>query len=79
MELADTPIGSLDTLIAAIELANGLILITHNTGEFGRVNGLQIEDWKEIAALVDKLVLIYAEELDHSSANDRNAPESTEP
>ncbi len=41
-----TPIGPYDLLIASIALANGLILVTHNTGEFGRVVGLQIEDWE---------------------------------
>jgi tRNA(fMet)-specific endonuclease VapC len=43
---AGTPIGPYDLLIASIALANGLILVTHNTGEFGRVAGLQIEDWE---------------------------------
>jgi len=42
-----TPIGPNDLQIAAIAIANNLILVTHNTGEFGRVNGLQIEDWEE--------------------------------
>ncbi|BAZ13528.1 virulence-associated protein VapC [Calothrix sp. NIES-4071] len=42
-----TPIGPYDVQIAAIALANGLILVTHNTGEFTRVNGLQIEDWED--------------------------------
>ncbi|WP_302885388.1 PIN domain-containing protein [Kovacikia minuta] len=32
--------------IAAIALANNLILVTHNTREFGRVDGLQVEDWE---------------------------------
>jgi tRNA(fMet)-specific endonuclease VapC len=32
--------------IAAIALVHGLILLTHNTAEFGRVTGLQIEDWE---------------------------------
>ncbi len=41
-----TPIGGNDLVIAAIVLANGLTLVTHNTGEFGRVEGLQIEDWE---------------------------------
>ena len=41
-----TPIGSYDLQIAAIALANNLILVTHNTREFERVNGLQIEDWE---------------------------------
>src|SRR5689334_8797438 len=41
-----TPIGGNDLMIAAIALANGLILVTHNTREFGRVTNLQIEDWE---------------------------------
>lgn len=41
-----TPIGSNDLLIAAITLANNLTLVTHNTREFSRVAGLQIEDWQ---------------------------------
>lgn len=40
-----TPIGPNDLLIAAIALANGLIVVTHNTGEFSRVPGLALEDW----------------------------------
>jgi tRNA(fMet)-specific endonuclease VapC len=43
---AGTPIGPYDLLIAAIALANDLILVTHNTREFSRVTGLQIEDWE---------------------------------
>ncbi|AUT04716.1 VapC toxin family PIN domain ribonuclease (plasmid) [Nostoc sp. CENA543] len=42
-----TPIGPYDVQIAAIAMANNLIVVTHNTREFGRVNGLQIEDWEE--------------------------------
>ncbi len=42
-----TPIGPYDVQIAAIALANNLTLVTHNTREFGRVEGLQIEDWEE--------------------------------
>ena len=42
-----TPIGPYDSQIAAIALANNLILVTHNTDEFRRVNALQIEDWEE--------------------------------
>jgi tRNA(fMet)-specific endonuclease VapC len=41
-----TPIGPSDMLIAAVALANGLILVTHNTGEFSRVVGLTLEDWQ---------------------------------
>lgn len=42
-----TPIGPNDFQIAAIALANNLILVRHNVREFSRVNGLQIEDWEE--------------------------------
>lgn len=35
-----------DVLIAAIALANNLILVTHNTQEFDRVAGLTLEDWE---------------------------------
>lgn len=42
-----TPIGPYDSQIAAIAIVNNLVLVTHNTGEFNRVNGLQIEDWEE--------------------------------
>ena len=41
-----TPIGPNDLLIAATALANDVVLITHNTSEFERINGLQIEDWE---------------------------------
>ena len=41
-----TPIGSNDVLIGAIALANNLTLITHNTGEFSRIDGLTYEDWE---------------------------------
>ena len=36
-----------DLIIAATALANGLTLVTHNTREFGRVEGLLIEDWEK--------------------------------
>lgn len=39
-------IGPNDLLIASIALANNVTLVTHNTDEFGRVPGLQIEDWQ---------------------------------
>jgi tRNA(fMet)-specific endonuclease VapC len=42
-----TPIGPYDLLIAAISLANDLILVTHNMREFSRVVGLKTEDWEE--------------------------------
>lgn len=39
-------IGPNDLLIAAIALANTVVLVTHNTSEFGRVAGLMVEDWE---------------------------------
>ncbi len=41
-----TPIGPLDLQIAAIALSHHLILVTHNTKEFSRVNNLKLEDWE---------------------------------
>lgn len=38
-------IGPLDTLIAAHAMALGAVLVTHNTKEFKRIDGLVIEDW----------------------------------
>ena len=46
LERQGTPIGGNDLLIAATTLAHHLILITHNTREFGRVPGLRLEDWE---------------------------------
>jgi tRNA(fMet)-specific endonuclease VapC len=40
-----TEIGHTDTLIAGIAIANGLQLITNNTGHFKRIKGLDIENW----------------------------------
>lgn len=40
------PIGPNDTLIAAIARANQLTLVTHNTAEFARVEGLRLADWE---------------------------------
>ena len=45
LERFGKPIGPLDTLIAGTALANRSILVTHNTGEFGRVPNLEIVDW----------------------------------
>src|SRR5262245_14329937 len=39
-------IGPNDLLIAAIALARSTTLVTHNTGEFARVEELTLEDWE---------------------------------
>ena len=41
-----TPIGANDLFIAATALANNLILVTHNTREFSRIECLKLEDWE---------------------------------
>lgn len=46
LEGKGTPIGPNDLLIAAIAVAHGLTLVTANEKEFGRVPGLQIENWE---------------------------------
>lgn len=43
---AGNTIGPYDVLIAGQAKARGMILVTHNTGEFGRVSGLRTEDWE---------------------------------
>ena len=46
LERAGTPIGPNDLMIAAIAIANEIILVTHNTSEFSKVDTLRIEDWE---------------------------------
>jgi len=46
LENAGIPIGSYDIQIAAIAMVHDLIVVTHNTKEFRRVNGLKFEDWE---------------------------------
>lgn len=44
-ERRGTPIGPLDTLIAAHALSLGVTLVTNNEKEFRRVSGLRHENW----------------------------------
>ena len=37
-----------DVQIASIALSNKLILVTHNTKEFNRINKLNVEDWASL-------------------------------
>ena len=46
LEQSGQMIGPYDAQIAAIALANGCTLVTHNTAEFSRVPGLTLEDWQ---------------------------------
>jgi tRNA(fMet)-specific endonuclease VapC len=45
LETQGTPIGPLDTLIAAHALSLNLTLITNNVREFSRVSGLKVTNW----------------------------------
>ena len=45
LERKGTPIGSLDTMIAAHALSQQSTLVTNNTREFARVPGLALENW----------------------------------
>lgn len=45
LEKKGTPIGPMDMLIASHAKAEGLTLVTNNTREFNRVEGLDVEDW----------------------------------
>jgi tRNA(fMet)-specific endonuclease VapC len=45
LKVAGTPIGGNDLWIASHALAEGATLVTNNTREFGRVEGLMIENW----------------------------------
>ncbi|KVR75422.1 PIN domain-containing protein [Burkholderia ubonensis] len=42
-----TPIGANDASIAGHAIAAGAVLVTHNTREFGGVDGLSFEDWAD--------------------------------
>ena len=45
LDAAGTPIGALDTQIAAHALALGVTLVSHNMREFARVPGLRLANW----------------------------------
>lgn len=46
LEAKGTPIGPYDTLIAGQALARDLALVTRNTREFSRIEGLRVENWE---------------------------------
>jgi len=47
LELKGEPIGPMDMLIAGHAKSQDLILVTNNTREFARVDGLKLENWAE--------------------------------
>ena len=44
-----TPIGPYDQMIAGHARSMGLILVTNNTEEFERVDGIRIENWVSVS------------------------------
>lgn len=48
LQALGTPIGPNNLLIAAHALALGAVLVTDNVREFGRVEGLTIENWRSL-------------------------------
>ena len=46
LQRTGNPIGGNDLMIPSIALAQELILVTHNVGEFSKVLGLFVEDWE---------------------------------
>lgn len=42
-----TPIGAYDVLIAGTARANSLTVVASNIGEFSRVPGISVENWRE--------------------------------
>ncbi len=45
LERRGRPVGPLDTLIGSHARGLDVILVTHNTREFSRIEGLRLEDW----------------------------------
>jgi tRNA(fMet)-specific endonuclease VapC len=45
LEAAGTPAAFVDGQIAAVAMANGLVLVTKNAKDFARYEDLQLEDW----------------------------------
>ena len=45
LDMAGTPVGALDLLIAAHALTCGLVLVTNNEREFRGVPSLKVENW----------------------------------
>ncbi len=46
LEARGTPIGPNDMLIAAQAMAHDLVLVSADVSEFGRIDGLRLENWR---------------------------------
>jgi len=42
-----TPIGPYDIMIAGTAVRHGLVMVSSNRGEFERIDGLLLEDWRD--------------------------------
>lgn len=49
LERRGIPIGPYDMLIASQALSHGFVLVTDNLREFGRIDGLHLENWRNPA------------------------------
>jgi len=49
LKRSGTPIGPMNTVIAATALTHNLIVVTHNTDDFSKVEGLQFTDWEIVS------------------------------
>lgn len=47
MRRSGNPLDDIDILIAGVAIANDLKMVTRNRRHFGRINGLEVEDWSE--------------------------------
>lgn len=47
LETKGKPIGAYDVLIAGAAVSRGLVLVTSNVREFGRVSALRVENWRK--------------------------------
>ena len=47
LEARGTPIGPYDMMIGAHALALGRVLVTDNVDEFRRIDGLEVENWRQ--------------------------------
>ena len=45
LKAAGTPVGELDLLMGVHALAEDFTMVTNNTREFQRINGLRLQDW----------------------------------